>query len=312
MIPNESLFSPASRYSSSTRIRGGGVSSPSSAAGRPIVVSTMAMQATIQLESALLLAREYIKSWWNKFHDESWQKSLFAPVTTFLSRQNSAAETRRGVYQQRPGARKASTRLLQPQRVLQLSALALLLSESIFFCGTRVELLYASAKPTIAAWWTRGRSEHGLFNRTTWTSSSSSSSSSSHNNASVIQAAWDQQFAPKYQWAVGCAVGMIVSPAAWSLGGTTAELLAVAYVAAELNHAVGWYLLYLLDRISPELAEAWGRMDAALETLRCKVLLAIKEPVRMWQNIVPQALMVPKVLRKGLLTGTILGYLLGA
>lgn len=209
----------------------------------------------------------------------------------------------------------AMTRLLHPQRVVQLSVLAMVLSECIFFVGIRLGTFVQAATPCIKAWWTKGRGEHGLFNQTTWISSSSHDAAA----AAIVQTAWDRQFAAKYQWAIGCAVGMIVRPAAWIVVGTaTAELIFALFVLADMNHASGPHLQALLECISSSVfAKAWGRVGVALEAVRTKLLVAIHKLLRVWQNVteqVPhhQAIMPPKVLRKGFLTGTILGYLLEA
>ena len=135
--------------------RGGSGAPPSSlsTAGRPIA-TTLAIQTAIHVESSLILARDYVMTWWNKINKEAWLKRLLRPVKSVVlggvsrpTTNNTGAQRRRneGHYyywkqqQQQPYYERnnAMTRLLYPQRVVQLSVLAMVLSECIFFVGIR-------------------------------------------------------------------------------------------------------------------------------------------------------------------------------
>lgn len=158
------------------------------------------------------------------------------------------------------------TSLLNPLRVLKLTLFAFAVVE-IADCITENDHFRSVYKHLVHEgweradkWWSKGRREGGLFRTTTW-------NTLIDNPQSLIQA-WNEQFSPKVQRAMGVTIGLILSPIMWSLAAKTLTLVSLTVMISEINLHVGEKIEIALQRVSITMSELWGRVDVALETIR--------------------------------------------
>jgi hypothetical protein len=231
---------------------------------------------------------------------------------------------------------QTTTLILDPVRVVRLVLVSLLLSHVMsstttdFLKETLNSLSFKWKKPAeqvlqdcvdnVHSWWGRARRDGGLFKQSTWT------------NAHQLSRAWQTQVSPQYQSAAGLAVGMIFSPAAWSVVTGMMTVGTGVYVASELHHTLKqeWdeYWQSLSNIANQAQSEGgWNddfvmTVDAVLEDWRHTVRHWIQYPETIYTALrdeLRQDLgqrwandsVVPPHMQRGLLLGAVVGLLVG-
>ena len=153
----------------------------------------------------------------------------------FLEQQKKNAAERRKQYREQAGdlGATAST-IADPMRALKLTFSAFLITEGLeFIDGEEValddlsDLAVAVADDAVhsaANFWKVGRQPGGLLRGGTWTS------------RKKFSAAIQKQVKPRYQWAIGAALGFVISPALWSIGWAAFGWSAIVYSVAEAHN----------------------------------------------------------------------------
>ena len=150
----------------------------------------------------------------------------------FLEQQkNNAAERRKQYREQAGDLGKTASTLADPIRAAKLTFASLLIAEALQYVdGEGFALDDLSDLAAVAAdnilfqaenFFKVGRQPGGLLRAGTWTS------------RSRLFAAIQKQVNPKYQWAMGAALGFVISPVLWSLGWKAFGGFAVVYLLAE-------------------------------------------------------------------------------
>lgn len=252
-------------------------------------------------------------------------ENIWKKAGNYFEKQTSAAKERREYYQEHAGqVQHYAKNVLKPVRILQLTLVAVVMAELVefiagnqslqsFWTGTLRPALMGRLSQ-IKVWWSKGRGTGGLFNGETW------SQARQKQKPQIIIKAWNQQFSPKYQRAMGLAVGLILSPVLWSLTSVAAPYvgaLGAGIAVAELNHYVGERIQDLLEPLSLPLSQGWSGIDQALEQVRGRFWDFVKKPVTVVQKSVkdldervPDEL-VPVPVQQGILVGALLGFCCG-
>ena len=233
----------------------------------------------------------------------------------FLEQQQQNAAERRKQYREQAGDLGATTSTLtNPMRALKLTLAAFVITEALQYVdGEAVELGDLTDLAAVAAdnvvfqaenFWKVGRDKGGLLRFETW------------RDRNKFLNAFQKQVFPKYQWAIGAALGFVISPVIWSIGWAAFGGAAVVYVVAEChNYAKRQYdpyfhvlkatknpLIFFIDDILEDFREfvEKARIDpkATLFTLRENVDSRIDFDF-------------PPHLQRGLLFGGFVGVLAG-
>eukprot|EP00977_Amphora_coffeiformis_P012804 scaffold3234_cov166-Amphora_coffeaeformis.AAC.19 len=236
----------------------------------------------------------------------------------FLEQQKKNAAERKKVYREQAGdlGATAST-IADPVRALKLTFSAFVITEALEFIeGEEValddlsDLAVAVADNALLStqnFWKAGREPGGLLRAGTWT------------NRKTFSAAIQKQVKPRYQWAIGAALGFVVSPALWSIGWAAFGWSAVAYAVAEAhNFAKRTYndyftvlkatnnpVIYFIDDVLEDIRE----FVESLMVNPKEALFAARESIDQRFDL---DLEYPPFLQQGLLFGAFVGVIAGA
>ncbi|KAL7581719.1 hypothetical protein ACA910_022259 [Epithemia clementina (nom. ined.)] len=280
--------------------------------------SSSSSAAGVDVAAIFGLAKSVATAIWNQpVVQEAIQTSpadAIAKVGMFVRSQRTAAYRRRQAYSQ--SVETTSSAICSPQRALKLTLLAFVVAELLQFLEeTSTVPLVGSfgvkAKKISATWSTQwdnfqlvGRAKGGLLRPETWT------------DRVALTRALQEQVEPKYQWALGAAVGFVLSPVAWTLSWTVLGWSASVYIIAEVHHL----LKTNVDNYYHTLKK-WDNpiifaVDDILEDLRKFVAHAIaapKETLLAMRDDIDDRIDFdfPPHVQKGLLFGAIVGIVTG-
>lgn len=123
-----------------------------------------------------------------------------------------------------------------------------------------------------------------------------------------------EDWPPRYQWAAGAAVGMVVAPVVLAVGQATLKLSLVGWLASEVSHYSKRYPEWLeLLQAQPWLA----KVDRWLEPWRLKCREFVEDPVgnvhAFWKGVdsrITDSIPVPVNVLRGMAAGIALGILI--
>ena len=237
-------------------------------------------------------------------------------TSSFLKNQQNAANQRREQYRQESLQHTTNSVVLSAPRALKLTLAAFVLAEILQFVDKNTgnwmgtlkessEVLATDFRIQVDNFIFVGCQEGGLLRAATWT------------NAQSLTNAVQEQIQPKYQWAIGAALGFVVSPIVWSLGWTLLGWTAGVYVLGEVHHLCKAnypkYYSTLKDWQNPVIYT----IDDWLEDLRIFVEASLRRPQEQIQAIRIDLnqrfdFEFPQFVQNGLLFGAIVGVVTGA
>lgn len=238
--------------------------------------------------------------------------NLWDPLKQFVQTQKQVAQERTITVQQDP--KQAAFLVFNPARFLKIGIAAWIVAEVLhgvgFFdnpegVGPKLKEFYkehldegvSQVEDRILDWWDDERSRGGWLNRHTYSSKS-------------LLSTKIQNLPRRYQFALGGAVGMCVSPVAWILSVKIVKFFAVTYIFSEFNEY--WRESSSVGESAIELLGFRGsggdRINDFLDSVREGVRSTFFYPDKFWADI-HEALTEDD--RDGLSAGTKQGLLFG-
>lgn len=238
--------------------------------------------------------------------------NLWDPLKQFLRNQKQVAQERTITVQRDP--KQAAVLLFSPTRFIKIGIAAWILAEVLhgigFFdnpegVGPKLKELYREhldvgvnqVRYRVLDWWDEERDHGGWLNIHTY------------KNKSILSSKV-QQLPRRYQFALGGAIGMILSPVAWILSIKITKFFAITYIFSELNEywrdssSVGESAIEVLGFRG----KGGDRINDFLDSVREGVRSTILYPEKFWEDINE---VFTKDDRDGLSAGTKKGLLFG-
>jgi hypothetical protein len=315
------------KYAAFLNVRGGASSSPSSSPN----IDITSWKSVLSFSQGLFT--DYVQP---LLADP--EGKIFQPARAFLEQQAANAQERRQSDQEHPDVSSAASEiLLQPTRILRLTVASLLLAQVFETTGLLEDKSLPAAwrkhaQPFLQdmtsnlqrwwkkypSWWKAARSQGGLLSASTWS------------HPALLSSSWKTHVSPKYQMAVGLGIGMVFSPAMWSIAAGLLETGIVAYLLAEVLHPLQYH--WQNDWLGGG-GGVWQKKVAEwdfdicttvcefLEKWRQTVRDAVQHPQAVWSAVLVQTRvhdsdsddtggLFPAHMRRGVLVGAVVGDLI--
>lgn len=238
--------------------------------------------------------------------------NIWNPLKQFIEKQKEVAKERQVIVKQDP--KQAAFLLLNPARFLKIGIAAWIVAEVLHGIGffdnpdgvaPRLKELYkehldegvSQVQYRLADWWEEERSHGGWFNLQTYQNQSLFSSKI-------------RNMPRRYQFALGGAVGMLVSPVVWSCALKCTKFFIVTYLFSELNEY--WKDSSSVGESAVEVLGFRGKggdsINDFLEAVREAVRSTVLYPDKFWADTRE---VFTEDDRDGLSAGTKQGILLG-